>query len=63
MSGFNPLSPGVWLMRRLRLRGKLQMRLQLNRPRHPASEVAALDVFARLCQRKRSQRYIKAGTD
>jgi len=23
MSGFNPLSPGVWLMRRLRLRGKL----------------------------------------
>lgn len=23
MSGFNPLTPGVWLMRRLRLRGKL----------------------------------------
>ena len=35
----------------MRLRGKLQLRLQLNRPRHPASEVAALDVFARLCQR------------
>ena len=30
----------------MRLRGKLQLRLQLNRPRHPASELAALDVFA-----------------
>ena len=35
----------------MRLRGRLQMRLQLNRPRRPASELAALDVFARLCQR------------
>lgn len=35
----------------MRLRGKVQMRLQLNRPRHPTSEVAALDVFARVCQR------------
>ncbi|MDZ4359443.1 MAG: hypothetical protein U1B84_24000, partial [Variovorax sp.] len=23
MSGFTPLSPGIWLMQRLRLRGKL----------------------------------------
>lgn len=35
----------------MRLRGKMQLRLQLNRPRHAASEIAALDLFARLCQR------------
>lgn len=35
----------------MRLRGKLQMRLQLAQPRDTAGETAALDLFALLCQR------------